>query len=303
MQPNCAATIVSGKRILESDVKPNGTPNVAVIDGALESQYNLRIRHPERTAIYDDMAERSAAFRARTPGFVSIPYGPEPACVLDFFSSPHADRRAPLFVFVHGGYWRALDRGMFSFLAEVWLERGVHVAMPGYTLAPQVPVAHIGAQVASAMTLLRERAETLGIDLERVVVSGHSAGAQLGANVLESGAWRAAGFAGISGVYDLKPLLSTSVNHDVHFDANSARTLSPIHRPTVGTTRYLCAVGAGETDGFRGQSRDYVEYLRGAGAEARYMEVAQRNHFNILDDLGDSDHDLFRAAFRLLEAE
>jgi len=284
-----------------SNPGPESVPEAIPIDPVLELQYNLRLRHPERGEIYDDMAARSASFRARAPGMVSIAYASEPACVLDFFPSPNADQRAPLFVFVHGGYWRALERGMFSFLAEVWLERGVHVAMPGYTLAPEVPVAHIGAQVGSAMALLRERADLFGIDLQRVIVSGHSAGAQLAANVLECGAWRAAGFAGVSGVYDLKPLLSTTVNHDVHFDAQSARALSPIHRPTVSATRYLCAVGAAETDGFRGQSRDYVDYLHGQQTDAHYMEVPQRNHFDILDDLGDADRDLFRAAFRLLE--
>jgi len=271
------------------------------IDAAVEAQYNLRLRHPERTAIYQDMTLRSAAFRARVPAMRTLAYGALPACQLDFFPARHAGPRAPLFVFIHGGYWRALERGIFSYLAEAWLERGVHVAMPGYTLAPQARVEDIVAETGAALHTLRAEAASLGIDSERVLVSGHSAGAQLGASVLAAGSWHAAAFAGISGVYDLAPLLRTSVNHDVHLDARSARALSPgAHAPVPGV-RYLCAVGAGETDGFRQQSRDYVRHLRGLRAPVRYLEVPGRNHFDILDDFADLDHALFQAVFALFD--
>src|SRR5689334_7591731 len=107
-----------------------------MLDPLIEREYNLRVRHPERDAVYARFAEASADLRGRWPGFRTIAYGDTPRQAIDFFPAATAIRRAPLFVFIHGGYWRALERGTFSFLAEPWLARGVHVALPGYDLAP-----------------------------------------------------------------------------------------------------------------------------------------------------------------------
>src|SRR4051812_21793923 len=109
-----------------------------MLDPLMEREYNLRIRHPERDAVYARFASASAALRARWTGFRTIAYGDSPRQAIDFFPAPSPVDRAPLFVFVHGGYWRALERSTFSFLAETWLARGVHVALPGYDLAPAV---------------------------------------------------------------------------------------------------------------------------------------------------------------------
>ncbi len=276
------------------------TQEIGPVDQALELEYNLRIRHPERTAVYERYAQRSAAFRASAPGFSAVPYAAAQNCVLDFFPAPRAGRRAPLLFFVHGGYWRALERSIFSFLAQAWLDQGIHVAMPGYTLAPEVPVAHIVDEVGMAMKLLCDQSEAWGIDVSRMLISGHSAGAHLGANVLRTSCKQAAGFVGVSGLYDLEPLLSTTINHDVHLDATSALALSPAHQSVTANVRYLCAVGEAETDGFKGQSRNYVAHLRSGQADARYMAVPGRTHFDILEDLADPTAALFKVANGLL---
>ena len=279
------------------------TPGAApdAIDPAAEREYNLRIRHPERSAIYERCAAASAALRARSTGFRTLRYGDSANSAIDFFASPGASAPAPLFLFVHGGYWRALDRGIFSFLAAPWLERGVHVALPGYDLAPAATVRAISEQVQRAAEHLLDAAPALGFDTSRVVVSGHSAGAQLGALLLGGIAgWSARGFVGVSGVYDLEPLLGASVNLDIRLDATEARALSPRHRPGDPAVRYLCAVGGAETDGFRRQSHDYAAALRAQGCRATSMEVAGRTHFDVLDDLADPAGELFARAHALL---
>jgi arylformamidase len=134
-----------------------------------------------------------------------------------------------------------------------------------------------------------------------MLVSGHSAGAQLGAMQLcATPDWRAAGYIGVSGVYDLAPLLATSINHDVHLDAVEARDMSPIHQPPALGTRHICAVGAAETDGFRHQSHAYAAYLRQYQCDAVTVELPGRNHFDVLEDLANPEHDLFRSAYALL---
>jgi len=272
-----------------------------MLDPLMEREYNLRIRHPERDAVYARFASASAALRARWAGFRTIAYGDSPRQAIDFFPAPSPADRAPLFVFVHGGYWRALERSTFSFLAEAWLARGVHVALPGYDLAPAVGVRTIAAQVRGALEHLLDAADPLGIDRARVLVSGHSAGAHLGALALdELPSGTARGFVGVSGVYALEPLLATSVNEDIRLDVDEARALSPLRRAPDTGLRHLCAVGGAETDGFRGQTREYVVHLRAHGARAEAFEVPGRTHFDILDDLADPQRELFRRAWSLL---
>jgi len=272
-----------------------------MLDPLIEREYNLRIRHPERDAVYARFASASAALRARLAGFRTIAYGDSPRQAIDFFPAPSPAPRAPLFVFVHGGYWRALERGTFSFLAEPWLARGLHVALPGYDLAPTVGVRTIAAQVRRALEHLLEAADALRIDSANVVVGGHSAGAHLGALVLgDMPRGTARGFAGVSGVYALEPLLATSVNADVRLDVEEARALSPQRRAADPALRHLCAVGGAETDGFRGQTHEYVVHLRAHGARAEALEVPGRTHFDILDDLADPQRELFRRAWSLL---
>ena len=132
-------------------------------------------------------------------------------------------------------------------------------------------------------------------------MSGHSAGAHLGALALdELPSGTARGFVGVSGVYALEPLLTTSVNEDIRLDVDEARALSPLRRAPDTGLRHLCAVGGAETDGFRGQTREYVVHLRAHGARAEALEVPGRTHFDILDDLADPQRELFRRAWSLL---
>lgn len=278
------------------------TVSLLPVDPVLEREYSLRKRHPERGRIYERQARASAELRASVSGFRTMRYGDSPACLLDFLPAmkPVSDR-APLFVFIHGGYWRALERGIFTFLAKPWLDRGVHTAFIGYELAPQLSVSGIAVQVGQAMEWLRDNTQELGVDAERIVVAGHSAGAHLGACVLDGPqGWHAAGFVGVSGLYDLEPLRHTSVNADIHLDPQEARAMSPRWRDADRATRHLLAVGGAETDGFRSQSIDYAEHLRSQACAAQVQVVPGCTHFDILDVLADPQSALFRDAHAIV---
>ncbi len=273
---------------------------IAVVDPTAECEYNLRVRHPEREAVYDRFAADSAILRQNHSGFSALRYGNSPNSLIDFF--PAVTRRpAPVFVFLHGGYWRALDRRIFSFLARPWLARGVHVALPGYDLVPAQTLREIVNQARNAIEWLMKRAAELNLDTTRLVIGGHSAGAHLGALAISDMTnWSASGFVGVSGVYDLPPLLRTSVNHDLQLDDTEAQALSPLWRRADPRLGYLCAVGGAETDGFRRQSANYASMLCSRGCVANYLEVPNRTHFDILDDLADPDAALFQAAWAML---
>jgi arylformamidase len=272
------------------------------ISETLEREYNLRIRHPERDAVYRGFAERSRAHRARGAARLDLRYAEGPRCTLDFF--PGRGASAPLLVFIHGGYWRALDKSIFSFIAQPFGESGAAVALLGYDLAPVVTLTTIVAEVHEALAWLATE-RTLEFDRTRVVLSGHSAGGHLAALLAAAPASKLGGIepravVAVSGLFDLLPLLETSVNLDVRMSVDEARTMSPIRIAAFTARRFVVAVGDLETDGFVTQSRDFAAHVQSPGCESRFVAVAGRTHFDVLDDLADVRQPLGRHTLELL---
>ena len=276
-----------------------GTPHV--IDDALEAQYALRNRHPEREEIYSDHRRRSAALRAAGNCRLDVRYGYSPRCLLDVFP---AGERAPVLFFIHGGYWRALDKSYVSFLAEAFRDAGITVVMPGYDLVPAVRVSEIVDQIREAFAWVVGH-----LAPERVVVAGHSAGGQLAAMLAldqaASGDGPIVGLAGISGAFDLRPLLHTSINLDLMLSPEEAADASPLLRlgrlPAASPlVPLLGLVGGEETRGFKQWTADLVAGWRAHDGAATYSEVVGCNHFTILDRFAEADGDVLRAVAALL---
>ena len=280
----------------------SGSMPLRTIDDALEAQYALRQRHPEREEVYDDHRRRSAALRAQGNCQLDARYGPGPRCLLDIF--PAGDQ-APVLFFIHGGYWRALDKSYVSFIAEPFRKAGMTVVMPGYDLVPSVRVGAIVDQIRAAFAWVVET-----MTPKSVVVAGHSAGGQLAAMLALDQAGRGergpiVGLAGISGAFDLRPLLQTSINHDLMMSAEEAAEASPLIRlgrlPAAAPLMPLIGiVGGGETKGFKQWTADLVTNWRAHGAPATYCELAGRSHFTVLDGLMDADGDVVRAIAALV---
>jgi len=279
----------------------SGTKPLQTIDHALEAQYALRQRHPEREEVYNDHQRRSAALRAGGDCQLDVRYGPGPRCLLDIFP---AGGQAPVLFFIHGGYWRALDKSYVSFIAEPFRRAGMTVVMPTYDLAPAVRVSGIVDQIRTAFAWVRER-----LAPKRIVVAGHSAGGQLAAMLAldqaERGGGQIVGLAGISGAYDLRPLLQTSINSDLMMSAEEAAEASPLVRlkrmgSIVPLIPFIGVVGGDETEGFKQWTADLVTLWGAHGGAARYFELAGRSHFTVLDGIADANGDMVRAIAALV---
>lgn len=274
----------------------SGTTPLQTIDDALEAQYALRHRHPERDQVYDGHRRRSAAVRAGRDCRLDVRYGPGPRCLLDVFS---AGEQAPVLFFVHGGYWRALDKSYVSFIAEPFRDAGISVVMPSYDLVPAVRVGGIVTQIRMALAWV-----VATMTPKRVIVAGPSAGGQLAAMLALDQAERAergpiVGLAGISGAFDLRPLLQTSINRDLMMSAEEAAEASPLIRlrrlPAAAPLVPLIGiVGGDETKGFKQWTADLVTNWQARGAPATYCELAGRSHFTVLDGVADADGDIMR---------
>ncbi len=216
----------------------------------------------------------------------TLSYGPHPAQTIDL-AVPRADGPVPLHVFIHGGYWQQLSKKESFFAAPETLAQGMGFAAIDYTLAPHATLDEIVAEVVAALRLLRAEASRLRIDPARIVVSGSSAGAQLAAiSAIELGAAeQPAGLILLSGIYDLRPLIGTYINDPVGLDTASAKRNSATFRGLSGFPPCVIAWGEIETSEFIRQSRVFALMLDEAERDVATLEVAGRNHFDIVHDL------------------
>lgn len=255
-----------------------------------EAEYNNRARVPEHPRIIAEWQERAAALRRSHPNAeLGISYGPSPRQALDIFW-PDASRDAPLALFIHGGYWQALDRSCFSHLAKAANANGVALALCGYDLCPQVSVGAIVEQVRASVLHLWKRHR------RKIAASGHSAGGHLAACLLatdwekyDATAPRDLVHAGlsISGLFELTPLVPTTVNGALKLEPAEAARLSPLHWPLPGKRVLEAWVGGAESGEYLRQSREVAETWKRRGAETVYRELAGANHFTVLDPLCD----------------
>jgi arylformamidase len=258
-----------------------------------EKEYDNRARVPEHPQIFADWAADAAAYRKKAleeaRADLGLRYGHGLRQTLDvFFARPGAD--APLALFIHGGWWRSLEPASFSQMAAGLNAHGIDVAVVGYDLAPQVTIAAIIDEMRAACLFLWTR---FG---RRLLVYGHSAGGHLTGAMLATD-WSAldaktpeflvpAGLS-ISGLFDLAPLVSVSINQDLRLDPEEARRVSPVlWRPPSGLM-LDALVGGLESSEFLRQSRLIVDVWGKAGVATHYEEVAGANHFTVLAPLTD----------------
>jgi arylformamidase len=271
---------------------------MAVVIGEIdyEAEYNNRARVPEHPALIAGWARDAKAWREQQR-FHTVSYGPGARHTIDVFPSRG---EGDLVVFIHGGYWQALDGSFFSHLAAGLNAHGVGVAIPSYDLCPQVSIYNIIGQ-------MRMAARELARSGRRLVVSGHSAGGHLAACLMATD-WRSVDAAlpqdlvraayAISGLFDLGPLVKTSVNDALRLDEAAARRASPLfwQPPAHGTLDAV--VGGDESAEYFRQSRLIVDAWSQAGIKTRFAEVPEANHFTAIAPLVDPDSPMTR---RLLE--
>ena len=245
--------------------------------------------------------DQSAAAYAACPNVKTIRYGERDSNTIDVVTPP-SDTPTPLHIFIHGGYWQELSKRESFFPAPDTLARGMAFAAVDYTLCPQASLDEIVEECSRALDQLISDAERLNIDPARIVLSGSSAGAHLAAMVClkRDAANQPAGVVLLSGVYELEPLLNTYINDAVGMDRDTALRNSP-GLLDVGTfPPAVIAWGAQETDEFKRQSRRFAQRLHAAGRSVETLEMAGRNHFDIVHDIA-NDSALGRKLSALIE--
>ncbi len=238
-------------------------------------------KHPAPWYI-EEYARRSASVLTRLGNRVAREhYGP---ATDEYVVIARHSPTAPLLVFIHGGYWRALSADECSMWAADALDSGFSFASVNYTLAPTASLERIVGQCRSAMDWLIDGA---GLDPSRTVVAGSSAGGYLAAMVTTANPQpvRCNAAVLLSGVFDLRPLVSTTVNEPLGLTVPDAVRLSPAHLRVNPIETVRAFVGEEETAAFKSQSATYVDKLSAAGIDATSHVVAGRDHFDLIYDL------------------
>lgn len=265
----------------------------------LDAAYNNSVAVADSAAWLAQWTARSATLRARQPELLDLPYGSAPRNRIDIFRS--GQDNAPLFVFIHGGYWQRNSKEMFSCMAEGLLAHGVDVALPGYTLAPQASLTHIVGEIRAAIRWLRDQGPARGVARNQLMASGWSAGGHLAACCLDMAEVDAV--LAISGIHDLAPIAASYLDDALRLSADEIVGCSPLHRPAAARAAPLAlAWGLHELPELQRQSRALAEASAAAGRPCRAAPVAGANHFTILQELARPDGALTALARDMLRA-
>jgi arylformamidase len=257
----------------------------------LEHEYNMRERVPEHPRIIAQWEQDAANFRRTARAEYDLAYGARPRNRVDVFWP--AKDRGSIALFIHGGYWRSFDKSVFSHMAKGLNAHGIAVAVPSYTLCPEVRVGDIIEEMRQLVIYLRNKLK------RRIFVFGHSAGGHLAASMLAT-KWELFGHpndlvptaVAISGIFDLRPLLGTSINNDIRIDEGTARVWSPLLWPSPAGRTFEAWVGRKESDEFIRQSRSIIAPWRGAGVHTGYVEIAGHDHFTVLSPFSTGESEL-----------
>ena len=281
-----------------------------VADAAsLARLYNNRELVPDHARYLARWSEDSQVARSRMTSHLDLRYGDMPGETLDLFPARKGD--GSCLMFIHGGYWRSLDKRDFSWLAPALVDGGISLAVVSYDLCPKVSMEEIVRQMLRASRWLWLHAEDYGMDQDRLYVSGHSAGGHLAAMLmcalwpafdarLPKDLWK--GGLAISGLYDLRPLLHVDwLNVDLKLDDVSALALSPAFMPPATRAPVMTCVGGEESSEFLRQNA----LLRGhwRAAFAGDLPMPGCHHFSVVDGLADHDSALYRGLRKLMKLD
>ena len=269
---------------------------------ALDREYDNRRKVPDFADYFARYASESAAARREFECRLDVPYGPAPGETLDIFP---AGPSAPIQLFIHGGYWRAMDKADFNYVARAFRPAGAAVVVINYALVPAVDMDELVRQCRASVAWVYRHAGSFGGDPERLFISGHSAGGHLVA-MLMSTDWRAWGLpadvikggSGISGLYDLEPIRLCYLNRDLGLGPEQTRRLSPVHLPPERSGPLLLPVGGLEGPEYHRQTDELARAWWKRGLPCEVLDMPGLDHFSIVAQLGNPASDLARAILR-----
>ena len=261
-------------------------------DDTIERHFNPRLTVDGAMELMAALPERAASARQILGGRLDIRYGDRPKETFDLFAarSDAMGSPPPAQIYIHGGYWRAMDKSDYSHLAIPVTAAGAAQISLNYDLCPEVTLDDIVDEIRAAIVFVYRHAGDLGIDPGRLFLAGHSAGGHLTGMMLGQD-WEGQGVpadvikgaVSVSGIFEPEAILHTSINEDVRLDLETARRADVLALPPRAKAPLLAVVGGDEPDGFHQQTAAYAERRKSASLETQVISVPGANHFTVVD--------------------
>ncbi|MCW8879522.1 MAG: alpha/beta hydrolase [Kangiellaceae bacterium] len=248
----------------------------------INNQLNLKRHHPFARWLTVLNEVQSFLARLTLNCDLDIAYGKTSGQKLDIFPAKNAN--SPVFVFIHGGYFRALDKRQYSFLAR-HLTNHFTVVLLNYDLCPKVKIKDIIEQNRNALEWISLNINRWNGDKDNLCLCGHSVGAFLVASLMDPN-WKTSEKLIIreaillSGIYDLLPLQQSYLNDSLYIEDEDVKYLSPISNNIYQPNKLTIAVGSNETEIFKSQSKEYASYLGALGLKLKHIEISGKNHYS-----------------------
>ncbi len=274
----------------------------------IDEQYNASLRVTDPAAELQHYRDRAERARATLGGTLDVPFGPTREETLDIF--PAGVPNAPVFIYIHGGYWRALSSKDFSGIALGLHPLGVTTVVVDYALCPKVTIDEVTRQARASVAWVLRNIGAHGGDPSRVAIGGHSAGAHLTAMCLQT-PWAddyglpadpLKGAVLVSGVYDIEPLRYSYLQPSIQLDYGAIRRNSPAFLVRKSSTPIWVTWGDVETPEFSRQAREYHSAWRAVGNRSDLAPQAGANHYTAIHGFDDSASALCQWVARVTRA-
>lgn len=258
----------------------------------LDAQYDNQRACPGFASVLERARQMSlTAFVL--PGERDVRWGDDAKESLDIYRPAEAQpgQRLPVVVYVHGGGWLILDKESSAFAAPAVVADGCLFVALGFHTAATLPFSRMVERVRHGVAWLRDHIGAYGGDPERITLVGHSSGTHLVSQCLTLPGMDRALM--VSGLCDLEPVRLSYRNQRLRLQPADVRRLSLIHAPEPVCTSACVVVAEHDTDEFHRQASDMAECLRAQGRLLDHFTVADRNHFDVILDLADTQSRLF----------
>ena len=270
------------------------------IDPILEKGYNVRLLVDDFDGLIEKWSKWSEDFRANADSSLNCQYGDGEKDKLDIFRCGKPN--APLFIFIHGGYWQRGDKSIYSFVANSFVNSGIDVALIGYQLCPGATMTNIVDKIREAIVWIWNNADEYSISKNRINVSGHSAGGHITGMILATD-WKEVSKnlpdnlvktgIPISGLYQLNPIRETTIADALGLDDAESLALSPHFFEPQTQAPILVTLGGGETPEFHWQTDNFVNKWKGLKASIDYFAEPDVDHFGVVERLANLESQIF----------
>ena len=271
----------------------------------IEKSFNPRASVPNYESYLKDSKEKAKLALKSLYGKINIKYGSSPLQKLDVFFKKNTFN-LPIHIFIHGGYWRALDKSYHTHMAKPFIENDICFFNINYDLCPKVKLTNIRNQIIKCILWIYNNAQKFNANKNNIVLSGHSAGAHLASLMLNID-WKKygvdnsflKGVALISGIYETELVLNLNINKEIGLSLAEAKKNNPFRLTPKLIVPTIISYGENEPNLWKKQSINYLNFLNQKGFKCKKISCKNNNHFSLIDTLSDHNHKLVKEMINL----